>query len=51
MLFERSKEAENVKKIEALEQIEYKYKYGFLEELKSSVRTDEEFAKFKGYID
>ncbi len=31
--------------------MEYKSKFGFLDELKKSVRTDEEYAKFKGYID
>lgn len=34
-----------------LQQLEYKSKFGFLDELKNSVRTDEEYAKFKGYID
>ena len=50
MLFER-KQPENETNYELLKQIEYKSKFGFLEELKSSVRTDEEYAKFKGYID
>jgi len=51
MLFERKKEERNEVSYEALEQIEYKSKFGFLDELKKSVRTDEEYAKFKGYID
>ena len=33
------------------EEYEYKNKFGFLDELKCNVRTDEEFAKYKGYID
>ena len=33
------------------EQYEYKSKFGFLDELKANVRTDEEFAKYKGYVD
>ena len=50
MLFER-KQQENETNYELLKQIEYKSKFGFLDELKSAVRTDEEYAKFKGYID
>lgn len=45
------KEEENEINYEALQQLEYKSKYGFLDELKSAVRTDEEYAKYKGYID
>lgn len=33
------------------QELKDKYKYGFLNELQNSVRTDEEYAKFKGYID
>lgn len=51
MLF-GSKQQEEKTNYEALrEQLEYKSKFGFLDELRSSVRTDEEYAKFKGYID
>ena len=49
MLF--SKEEEYTPNYEALKELEYKSKFGFLDELKSSVRTDEEYAKYKGYID
>lgn len=51
VLFERKQQELNKIEIEKLEQIEYKNKFGFIEQLKSSVRTDEEYAKFKGYID
>jgi len=51
MLFERKVEQTEEPNYELLKQIEYKSKFGFLDELKSAVRTDEEFAKFKGYID
>ena len=50
MLFEK-KQQEAETNYELLKQIEYKNKFGFLEQLQSSVRTDEEYAKFKGYID
>lgn len=50
MLFDK-KQQENDINYEVLQQIEYKSKFGFLDELKNSVRTDEEYAKFKGYID
>lgn len=50
MLFERE-ERDNLSNIQEVEQYEYKKKFGFLDELRSSVRTDEEFAKFKGYIE
>lgn len=33
------------------QELKDKYKYSFLNELQSSVKTDEEYAKFKGYID
>ena len=51
MLFERKEKQVEEPNYELLKQIEYKSKFGFLDELKSSVRTDEEYAKFKGYID
>lgn len=52
MLFEKKQVNEQEQSnYEMLKQIEYKSKFGFLDELKSSVRTDEEYAKFKGYID
>lgn len=50
MLFEKEQE-ENTFNTEINNEIEYKRKYGFLNELQSAVRTDEEYAKFKGYID
>lgn len=51
MLFERKQEEPNEINYEALRALEYKSKFGFLDELKSAVRTDEEYAKYKGYID
>lgn len=51
MLFERKQQEQNEIDSAALKQLEYKSKFGFLDELKSSVKTDEEYAKFKGYID
>lgn len=51
MLFEREQTQHEEPNYDALEEYEYKKKFGFLDELKSCVRTDEEFAKFKGYID
>lgn len=50
MLFDKFQNSNEINK-ELLEQIEYKSKFGFLEELRNFVRTDEEYAKFKGYID
>ena len=51
MLFEKKDEQkDNIYSFE-MEQYEYKKKYGFLDELKNAVKTDEEYAKFKGYID
>ena len=53
MLFEQnelnkvSQETQNIQR----EQVEYSKKFGFLEQLQSAVRTDEEYAKFKGYLD
>ena len=49
MFFDKKQEQKEIN-YEAMQQIEYKSKFGFLDELKSSVRTDEEYAKFKGYI-
>ena len=51
MIFENKKEEKTQEELYKLEQYEYKSKYGFLDELKGAVRTDEEYAKFKGYID
>ena len=51
MLFEKKHEQHETSYESLREQLEYKNKFGFLDELKSSVRTDEEYAKFKGYID
>ena len=51
MLFERKQEEPNEINYQALKELEYKSKFGFLNELKNSVKTDEEYAKFKGYID
>ena len=51
MLFEKQNRQSEEPNNELLKQIEYKSKFGFLDELKNSVRTDEEYAKFKGYID
>lgn len=50
MLFEKKQEQNEIN-YETMKQLEYKSKFGFLDELKNSVRTDEEYAKFKGYID
>ena len=50
MLFDKEQQ-ENNTNYEAFQQLEYKSKFGFLDELKSCVRTDEEYAKYKGYID
>jgi len=50
-MFEQRQEEENELSYDALKQLEYKSKFGFLDELRNSVRTDEEYAKFKGYID
>ena len=52
MLFEQNEinkinQDENIQR----EQVEYSKKFGFLEQLQSAVRTDEEYAKFKGYLD
>ena len=51
MLFERKENVVEEPNYELLKEIEYKHKFGFLNELQNSVRTDEEFAKYKGYID
>lgn len=51
MLFENKQQEKEINYEALREQLEYKSKFGFLDELKSSVRTDEEYAKFKGYID
>jgi len=51
MLFENKNIQPNTNYNELRQELEYKNKFGFLDELKSSVRTDEEYAKFKGYID
>ena len=51
MLFSKNKEEKVDAYYKAAEDLEYKSKFGFLDELKNSVRTDEEYAKFKGYID
>ena len=32
------------------EQFEYNAKYGFINELKNAVKTDEEYADYKGYL-
>ncbi len=50
MLFEKKKPEIEPNYNELRQELEYKNKFGFLDELKSSVRTDEEYAKFKGYI-
>lgn len=50
MLFEKKQQDEEIN-YELLNQLQHKAKFGFLEELQNSVRTDEEYAKFKGYID
>ena len=50
MLFEKEQQ-ENILNNDQTNELEYKRKYGFLNELQSAVRTDEEYAKFKGYID
>lgn len=50
MLFDKRQEP-NEPNYNIMQEIEYKSKFGFLDELKSSVKTDEEYAKFKGYID
>ena len=51
MLFEKKNTEPETNYNELQQELEYKSKFGFLDELKSSVRTDEEYAKFKGYID
>ena len=51
MLFEKKKIEHETNYNELRQELEYKSKFGFLDELKCSVRTDEEYAKFKGYID
>ena len=51
MLFEKKDEDKNDVYSLELQQYEYKKKYGFLDELRNAVRTDEEYAKFKGYIE
>lgn len=51
MLFENNKEFVDEATLNAIQEYEHKAKFGFLEELQSSVRTDEEYAKYKGYID
>ena len=50
MLFEKEQQ-ENTFTAEISNEMEYKRKYGFLNELQSAVRTDEEYAKYKGFID
>lgn len=52
MLFVGLRNKENVQEQNNVyeQELQEKYKYGFLNELQSSVRTDEEYAKFKGYI-
>ena len=45
MLFEKKHEQHETNYETLREQLEYKSKFGFLDELKSSVRTDEEYAK------
>ena len=51
MLFEKKQTQPETNYNELRQELEYKSKYSFLDELRSSVRTDEEYAKFKGYID
>lgn len=51
MLFEKKNTEAESNYNELRQELEYKSKFGFLDELKNSVRTDEEYAKFKGYID
>ena len=53
MLFEKRQDIqnENITNFEELKKYEYKQKYGFLDELRNSVKSDEEYAKFKGYMD
>lgn len=46
-----NKEEEYVPNYETLKQLDYKSNFGFLDELKNAVKTDEEYAKYKGYID
>lgn len=51
MLFEKKQDETYLTNLEALNELEYKSKFSFLDELQNAVRTDEEFAKYKGYID
>lgn len=50
MFFEKN--SEEIKEDYSFEKEQYEYnkKYGFLNELKSAVKTDEEYARYKGYI-
>lgn len=51
MLFDKDIETSDERVKSAIQEYEYKSKFGFLNELQSAVRTDEEYAKYKGYID